>query len=54
MPLGIVYVEFNGRAVFLIIIKTGSGLGDPLSSILILIATESLKILLVPSFLELN
>ncbi len=54
MLVGIVYVEFNGGAVFLITIKTGSGQGDPLSSILFLIATESLNRLLVPSFLELN
>jgi hypothetical protein len=43
----------NGRRGILITIKTGSGQGDPLSSILFLISTEPLNRILCSSFLEL-
>jgi hypothetical protein len=45
-------VEVNGRAGILITIKTGSGQGDPLSSILFCIAHEPLNRLLASSCLE--
>jgi hypothetical protein len=45
--VGYAYVEVNGRRRLLITIKTGSGQGDPLSSILFLIATEPLNRFLV-------
>jgi hypothetical protein len=48
--VGYAYVEVNGRAGILITIKTGSGQGDPLSSILFLIATEPLNKLLASLF----
>jgi hypothetical protein len=51
--VGFAYVEVNGRAGILITIKTGSDQGDPLSSILFLIASEPLKRLLATSFPEL-
>jgi hypothetical protein len=51
--VGFAYVEVNGRAGILIPIKTGSGQGDPLSSILFLIALEPLNSLLATSFPEL-
>jgi hypothetical protein len=51
--VGYAYVEVNGRRGILIIIKTGSGQGDPLSSILFLISTEPLNRILCSSFLEL-
>jgi hypothetical protein len=51
--VGYPYVEVNGRRGILITIKTGSGQGDPLSSILFLIATEPLNRILCSSFLEL-
>ncbi len=41
--VGFAYVEVNGWAGILLIIRTGSGQGDPLSSILFLIATEPLN-----------
>jgi hypothetical protein len=41
--IGYAYVEVNGRKGILIVIKTGSGKGDPLSSRYFLIATELLK-----------
>ncbi len=47
------YVEVNSRAGILITIKTGSGQGDPLSSILFLIATEPLNRILATGFREL-
>jgi hypothetical protein len=43
----------NGRRGILITIKTGSGQGDPLSSILFLISTEPLNRILCSSFMEL-
>jgi hypothetical protein len=46
-------VEVNGRAGIMLTIKTGSGQGDPLSSILFTLSTEPLNRLLVASFLEL-
>jgi hypothetical protein len=51
--VGYAYVEVNGRRGILITIKTGSGQGDPLSSILFLISTEPLNRILCSSFLEL-
>ena len=48
--VGYAYVEVNGRRGLLITIKTGSGQGDPLSSILFLIATEPLNRILCSSF----
>ncbi len=47
------YVKVNERAGILVTIKTGSGQGDPLSSILFLIAIQPLNRLLIASFLEL-
>ncbi len=44
--VGFAYVEVNGWVGTLITIKTGSGQGDPLSSILLIIATEPLNRLL--------
>jgi hypothetical protein len=51
--VGYAFVEVNGCSGILITIKTGSGQGDPLSSILFLIATEPLNRLLASSFPEL-
>jgi hypothetical protein len=51
--VGFAYVAVNGRAGILITIKTGSGQGDPLSSILFLIATEPLNRILATGFREL-
>jgi hypothetical protein len=51
--VGYAFVEVNGRSGILITIKTGSGQGDPLSSILFLFATEPLNRLLATSFPEL-
>jgi hypothetical protein len=51
--VGYAYVEVNGWRGILITIKTGSGQGDPLSSILFLISTEPLNRILCSSFLEL-
>jgi hypothetical protein len=48
--VGYAFVEVNGRPGILITIKTGSGQGDPLSSILFLIATEPLNRLLASLF----
>ena len=42
--VGFAYVEVNGRKGLIITIRTGSGQGDPLSSILFLIATEPLNL----------
>jgi hypothetical protein len=50
--VGYAFVEVNGRSGILISIKTGSSQGDPLSSILFLIATEPLNRLLASSFPE--
>jgi hypothetical protein len=46
-------IEVNGRRGILITTKTGSGQGDPLSSILFLIATEPLNRILCSSFMKL-
>jgi hypothetical protein len=40
---GFAYVEVNGEKGLLITVKTGSGQGDPVSSILFLLATEPLN-----------
>jgi hypothetical protein len=45
-------VEVNGKKVILITVKTGSGQGDPLSSILFLIGSEPLNRLIVAKFAE--
>ncbi len=50
--VGFAYIEVNGRSGILITIKTGSGQGDPLSSILYLIPTKPLNRLLATSFPE--
>jgi hypothetical protein len=50
MLMGFAYVEVNERKRVLMIIKTSSGKGDPLSTILFLIATEPL---LATAFMEL-
>ncbi len=42
--VGYAYVEVNGRKGLVITIKTGSGQGDPPSSILFLLATEPLNL----------
>jgi hypothetical protein len=49
---GYARVEVNGRQSILITIKTGSGQGDPLSSILFLIGSEPLNMILATKFLE--
>jgi hypothetical protein len=48
--VGYAQVEVNGRRGILITIRTGSGQGDPLSSILFLIGSEPLNRLIAPSF----
>jgi hypothetical protein len=53
MLVGYAYVEVNGRRGILITTKTGSGQGDPLSSILFLISTEPLNRILCSSLMEL-
>ncbi len=40
---GFAYVEVNGKKGLLITVRTGSGQGDPISSILFLLATEPLN-----------
>jgi hypothetical protein len=50
--VGFAYLEVNRWAGILLTIRTGSGQGDPLSSILFLIATEPLIRLLATLFLE--
>jgi hypothetical protein len=45
-----VRVEVNGRKGILITVRTGSGQGDPLSSILFLIGSEPLNRLIVSKF----
>jgi hypothetical protein len=45
-------VEVNGRKGILITVRTGSGQGDPLSSILFLIGSEPLNTLMVAKFAE--
>jgi hypothetical protein len=45
-------VEVNGRKGILITVRTGSGQGDPLSSILFLIGSEPLNKLIVTKFTE--
>ena len=47
---GFAYVEVNGRKGILISVKTGSGQGDPISSILFLVATEPLNRALTQNF----
>ena len=41
--IGFAYVEVNGKKGLLITVRTGSGQGDPISSILFLLATEPLN-----------
>ncbi len=41
--IGFAYVEVNGKKGVLITVRTGSGQGDPISSILFLLATEPLN-----------
>ncbi|MFN9910098.1 MAG: hypothetical protein ACK56F_28960, partial [bacterium] len=41
--VGFAYVEVNGKKGLLITVRTGSGQGDPISSILFLLATEPLN-----------
>ncbi len=48
--VGYAKVEINGRRGILFTIKTGSGQGNPLSSILFLIGSEPLKRLIVIRF----
>jgi hypothetical protein len=50
--IGMARVEVNGRKGILITVKTGSGQGDPLSSILFLIGSEPLNRLIVAKFAE--
>ena len=50
--VGHAYVEVNGKRGLVITIKTGSGQGDPLSSILFLVATEPLNRALASNFAE--
>jgi len=50
--VGFARVEVNGRQGILITIKTGSGQGDPLSSILFLLATEPLNRALAEKHLD--
>ncbi len=45
-------VEVNGKKGILITVRTGSGQGDPLSSILFLIGSEPLSRLIVTKFAE--
>ena len=49
---GMARVEVNGKQGILITIKTGSGQGDPLSSILFLIGSEPLNMIIASKFLE--
>jgi hypothetical protein len=51
--VGYAYVEVNGKKGIVITIKTGSGQGDPLSSILFLLATEPLNRALAANFPDL-
>jgi hypothetical protein len=48
--IGFAYVEVNGKKGFLITVRTGSGQGDPISSILFLLATEPLNRALVQNY----
>ncbi len=50
--VGMARVEVNGKKGILITVKTGSGQGDPLSSILFLIGSEPLNRLIVAKFAE--
>jgi hypothetical protein len=50
--VGMARVEVNGRKGILITVRTGSGQGDPLSSILFLIGWEPLNRLIVTKFAE--
>jgi hypothetical protein len=50
--VGMVRVEVNGRKGILITVRTGSGQGDPLSSIQFLIGLEPLNRLIVAQFAE--
>jgi hypothetical protein len=45
-------VEMNGRKGILITIRTGSGQGDPLSSILFLIGSEPLNKIITTKFAQ--
>ncbi len=53
MLVGFGYVEVYGRKGILITVKTGSGQGEPLSSILFLITTVPLNRILATAFSEL-
>jgi hypothetical protein len=50
--VGMARVEVNGKRGILITVKTGSGQGDPLSSILFLIGSEPLNRFIVAKFAE--
>jgi hypothetical protein len=50
--VGMARVEVNGRKGILITVRTGSGQGDPFSSILFLIGSEPLNRLIVRKFAE--
>jgi len=48
--IGFAYVEVNGKKGIIITVRTGSGQGDPISSILFLLATEPLNRALVQNY----
>jgi hypothetical protein len=51
--IGFAYVEVNGKKGVLITVRTGSGQGDPISSILFLLATEPLNRALAQNYTSL-